>query len=98
VLLVDLGAGLGAAAGAAAGSPLVFEEVTEGKARGFLAATAAGTLVGGGIAWWLTRERPAAPPPKTATPRIVPTGGVIGQSATREGTTPAFGVGVRGTW
>jgi len=39
VLLVDLGAGLGAAAGAALGSPLVFENVTPEKTRGFVAAT-----------------------------------------------------------
>ena len=44
VLLIDLGAGLGAAAGAAAGSPLVFEDVTQDKTRGFVAATAGGML------------------------------------------------------
>src|SRR5690606_16407660 len=99
VLLVDLGAGLGAAAGAAVGSPLVFENVTEAKTRGFLAATVGGTLVGGGIAWWLTRDRPGAPPPAaSAAARVVPTAGVIGASATREGAVPAYGVGARGTW
>jgi hypothetical protein len=97
VLLVDLGAGLGAAAGAAVGSPLVFQDVTEGKVRGFLAATAAGTLLGGGIAWWLTRNV-AAPPAAVAEPHVTPFGGVIGQSATRQGVTPAYGVGARGTW
>ncbi|GAC1543538.1 MAG: hypothetical protein NVS3B10_07720 [Polyangiales bacterium] len=99
VLLVDLGAGLGAAAGAAAGSPLVFENVTENKTRGFVAATAGGTLVGGSIAWLLTRERPAPPPPPNASDlRVTPFGGVIGSSATREGGVPAYGAGVRGTW
>jgi hypothetical protein len=101
MLLIDLGAGLGAAAGAAVGSPLVFENVTEAKTRGFLAATAAGTLAGGGIAWWLTRDRRAAgseaPSPDRAS-RLVPMGGVIGASATREGAVPAYGVGARGTW
>ncbi len=58
VLLIDLGAGLGAAAGAAVGSPLVFEDLTTTKTRGFLAATVGGTLAGGAIAWWLTRARP----------------------------------------
>lgn len=96
VLLIDLGAGLGAAAGAAAGSPLVFENVTEEKTRGFLAATAAGTLVGGGLAWWLTRGVSAAPPPRAPSKAILPFGGVVGSTATPTGNVPAYGVGVRG--
>ena len=100
VLLIDLGAGLGAAAGAAVGSPLVFENVTEGKARGFVGLTAGGTLLGGGIAWFLTRSPKTAPPkelpPKTS--RMTPYGGVVGNSQTREGNMPAYGIGVRGTW
>lgn len=103
VLLIDLGAGLGAASGAALGSPLVFEDVTHGKTRGFIAATAGGMLVGGGIAWWLTRERPSAPAnpparPALNEPHVVPFGGVVGGSATREGHVPAYGAGLRGTW
>ncbi|MDB4941627.1 MAG: hypothetical protein JWP97_1161 [Labilithrix sp.] len=100
VLLVDLGAGLGAAAGAAVASPLVFENVTEDKARGFVAATAGGTLLGGGIAWYLTRERPSAPATKKSAlaPAARPFGGVIGASQTRTGAEPAYGAGIRGTW
>ena len=101
VLLVDLGAGLGAAAGAAVASPLVFEDVTPAKTRGFVAATAGGMLLGGTVAWWLTRERAAAPAGKPATPlaeRVLPFGGVIGSSATPEGSVPAYGAGLRGTW
>jgi hypothetical protein len=104
VMLVDLGAGLGAAAGAAAGSPLIFEELTPGKTRGFVAAAAGGTLLGGGIAWFLTRERSAdaggraGAAHEASSPRVVPMGGVIGSSATRDGSTPAYGVGARGTW
>lgn len=97
VLLVDLGAGLGAAAGAAVASPLVFEEVTPEKVRGFVAATAAGTLAGAGVAWWLTRSM-ASEQKASAAPRLAPFGGVVGQSATREGATPAYGLGVRGVW
>jgi hypothetical protein len=97
VMLVDLGAGLGAAAGAAAGSALVFEDVTPGKVRGFLGSTAAGTVIGGTVAWFLTREK-SAPKKAAGAPRILPYGGVVGQSATREGTTPAYGLGVRGSW
>lgn len=97
VMLIDLGAGLGAAAGAAIGSPLVFEDVTPGKTRGFVAATMGGTLVGGAIAWWLTRDKPAKEAPRPAS-RITPFGGVIGASITREGNVPAYGVGLRGAF
>jgi hypothetical protein len=93
VMLIDLGAGLGAAAGAAAASPLIFENLTETKTRGFVAATAAGTLVGGGIAWWLTRESKKPPETKPAALRVVPYGGVVGGAQT-----PAYGLGARGTW
>jgi len=99
VLLVDLGAGLGAATGAAIASPLVFENVTEAKTRGFVVATAGGTLLGGGIAWFLTRENTAVEHKKAAFgPHFEPFGGVMGASQTREGNVPAYGAGVRGTW
>jgi hypothetical protein len=102
VMLVDLGAGLGAAAGAAIASPLVFEDVTHEKTRGFIGATAGGLVLGGGIAWFLTRER-AAPPAAARLTRerpneLTPFGGTIGSSATREGSVPAYGLGLRGTW
>ena len=97
VMLIDLGAGLGAASGAALASPLVFENLTETKTRGFVAATAGGALVGGAVAWILTRERPPKAPSALA-PRVTPFGGVVGASQTREGSTPAYGGGLRGTW
>ncbi len=98
VLLIDLGAGLGAAAGAALGSPLVFENVTPEKTRGFVAATIGGTLVGGAAAWWFTRDRAPAPARPNAALRLAPYGGTIGASATRDGAVPAYGLGVHGTW
>ncbi|HSO31939.1 MAG TPA: hypothetical protein VLT33_05470 [Labilithrix sp.] len=98
VLLIDLGAGLGAATGAALASPLLFEDVTQEKTRGFIAATAGGTLVGGGIAWFLTREKAAAAPKQALGPHFEPFGGVVGASQTREGNVPAYGAGLRGTW
>jgi hypothetical protein len=100
VLLVDLGAGVGAATGAAIASPLLIEDATPAKTRGFLASTFGGTLIGGTVAWWLTRERAAGPPDKArgAAPRVTPFGGVVGSSATREGNTPAYGLGLRGAW
>ena len=96
VLLVDAGAGLGALAGAAAASPLLFENATEGKNRAFLAATAGGTLLGGGLTWFLTRDAP-----KKSEPALnwgMPTAGVIGASATPSGTVPAYGIGWRGSF
>jgi hypothetical protein len=97
VLLVDLGVGVGALAGAAAGSPLVFDNVTESKTRGFLAATLGGTIAGGTIAWLVTKDSPAVQRPAWLPPGT-PTAGVIGQSQTPLGTVPAYGVGWRGAF
>ena len=97
VMLVDLGAGLGAAAGAAAASPLLFEDPSSDKTRGFLAATVGGSLLGGGVAWWLTQNRPKKAAELNG-PRVTPMGGVIGSSATAEGNVPAYGIGLRGIW
>jgi len=84
VLLIDLGAGLGAAAGAAAASPLVFENVTEAKTRGFVSATFAGTIAGGLVGYWLTREKA----PRRAL-HVVPYAGTNGRT---------YDVGLRGTF
>ena len=99
VLLVDLGGGGGALAGAAAGSPLVFDHPTEGQNRGFIAASLAGAVVGGGLTWFITRN--TAPPAAPAKPQawtFSPTGGVIGASATSTGTVPAYGIGAIGNF
>jgi hypothetical protein len=99
-LLIDLGTGLGGLAGAAAASPLVFEDLNPGKSRGFIAIAGGSALVGGGVAWFLTRNSdhekiPApAPPPQSA--HVVPFGGVVGSSATPSGQVPAYGGGLRG--
>jgi hypothetical protein len=97
VLLVDLGAGLGALAGAAVGSPLVFENTTPGNTRGFLATTLGGTAAGGALAWWLTRDAKKTKAPAILVPGA-PTAGIIGQSTTRTGTVPAYGVGWQGNF
>jgi hypothetical protein len=90
VALVDLGAALGALGGAAAASPLVFQDVTAGRNRAFLAATLGGTAVGGGLALYFTRgDKPSG---HAAIPGT-PTAGVIGSSTTATGTVPAYGVG-----
>ncbi|WP_394843316.1 hypothetical protein LZC95_40485 [Pendulispora brunnea] len=103
VMLVDLGLGVGALAAAASASPLLFETpVSERRARAFALITGAGTLVGGGIAWFLTRNMPREPAVSRTAPRsntgmsVTPTGGVIGSSATPTGIVPAYGVGLTG--
>jgi hypothetical protein len=103
-LLIDLGAALGAASGAAVASPLVFGDLTPGRARGFVATTAAGTLAGGGLTYWLTRhdgKKPPAEPTRdpaktTAWSFGQPLIGPLGQSLTRTGTTPIYGLGWEG--
>jgi len=97
VLLVDVGAGLGALAGAAAASPLVFEDVSKNKARGFLTATAGGAVAGGLAALYLTRGSTrretvvgVGPRARPAAPRLVLepiVGGVPGAMG------PSFGAG-----
>jgi hypothetical protein len=96
VMLVDLGLGLGALAGAAAASPLVVVNIGQTSAantRGFVAATLGGSLAGGGLAWWLTRNRKPKP-----MARGEPVMGIIGQSETKSGPVPAYGVGWSGTF
>ncbi|MBX3233084.1 MAG: hypothetical protein KIT84_13015 [Labilithrix sp.] len=97
MMLIDLGAGLGAAAGAAIGSPLVFEKVTAAKTRGFVGATFGGTLAGGITAWWLTRDKKPATAPRSGV-RVVPYGGTIGATPTKDGAVPAYGLGVNGVF
>jgi len=94
ILLVDLGGAVGGLAGAALASPLVFQNVTEAKARGFFAAAAGGMLAGGAVTWWLTRKDRG---PNVGFLRdVTPVLGVIGSSATREGSVPAWGFGLGG--
>jgi hypothetical protein len=96
VLLIDLGAGGGALVGAAAASPLIFQNpsANQGKTRGWLSATLGGSLVGGGVAWWLTRHLDAPGGPRGTGLGIpgTPSAGVIGTSVARGGETPIYGV------
>lgn len=94
ILLVDLGASVGGLAGAALASPLVFQDVTDAKARGFFAAAAGGMVAGGALTWWLTRKDKG--PNLGMFENVTPTLGVIGSSATREGSVPAWGFGFAG--
>jgi hypothetical protein len=94
VLLIDAGVGIGALAGAALASPLIFENITEGKNRGFLTATLGGSIAGGVVSLILTRKMSA--PSTTSRVPGSPYAGVIGASATPEGAVPAYGIGWRG--
>jgi hypothetical protein len=101
VLLIDVGVGGGALLGAAAASPLIVQDQTDAKTRLWLSATLAGSVAGGVLTWWLTRESPGANParPSSAGPFALPggpTAGVIGTSASRTGSVPVIGVGWSG--
>ncbi|WP_394826282.1 hypothetical protein [Pendulispora albinea] len=98
VMLIDLGLGVGALAAAASASPLLFENVSENKARAFALITGAGTVVGGTLAWFLTRNmaRETAGHAPSFARSLSPMGGVIGSSATPTGAVPAYGVGITG--
>jgi hypothetical protein len=92
VLLIDLGAGGGALLGAAAASPLLFQNLerpTQSNTRGSLSATIGGSLLGGAVAWWLTRDLAQTP---RANIRGSPSVGIIGASPTRSGSTPVYGI------
>jgi hypothetical protein len=93
VLLIDVGVGGGALLGAAAASPLLFKDITKQDTRGWLSATIGGSVLGGALAWYLTRDGV----PKVALPHGLPTAGVIGTSASPGGSKPVFGVGWAGS-
>jgi hypothetical protein len=97
VLLIDLGAGAGALLGAAAASPLIFQNPTPGATRGWISAGIAGALGGGVLAWYLTRDAGAAPKADLHLPGV-PLPGVIGESATRTGAAPIYGLAWSGAF
>jgi hypothetical protein len=96
MLLIDLGVGGGALAGAAAGSPLVFNNQTESNTRAWLSTTLGGAILGGGLAWWLTRD--SAPSSHALLRWGTPSAGVIATTPTRTGTTPVYGAAWSGTF
>jgi hypothetical protein len=102
VLLVDVGVGGGALVGAAAASPLIFDNQREGPVRAWLAISMASSVLGGGVAWWLTRDAPAsAAPSRSLLPswwRGTPAIGLLGTTPTRRGEVPIYGLGLHGSF
>ncbi len=94
MLLIDVGVGGGALLGAAAASPLIFQNITKEDTRGWLSATIGGSVLGGALAWYLTRDSA----PKVAwLPPGLPMAGVIGTSVSPGGSKPIYGVGWGGS-
>jgi hypothetical protein len=91
VLLIDVGAGGGALLGAAAASPLiVLQNQTPANTRAWISVTIAGAAAGGVFTGWLTRG--IAPGQSLAWRYGAPSVGVIGESQTRAGSSPVFGL------
>jgi hypothetical protein len=102
VLSIDLGAFLGGLGGAALASPLLFDS-NPTKERGWVVATGGATVLGGAIAWYLSRESSgprAGGGPLLATRFVragLPTVGVIGESPTASSRVPIVGLSWSGT-
>jgi hypothetical protein len=90
VLLVDVGVGGGALLGAAAASPLIFQNATPGHTRGWLSATMAGSVMGGALTWWLTRD--SSQTRSTSSLPGAPVAGVLGMSESPRGSKPIYGL------
>jgi hypothetical protein len=92
VLLVDVGVGGGALLGAAAASPLIFQNATAGQTRAWLSATLGGSVIGGALTWWLTRD---SGPSKSSSSWLpgAPVAGVLGMSQSPNGGKPIYGLG-----
>lgn len=96
VLLVDVGVGAGALVGAAAGSPLIFQNATPARTRGWLAMTLGGSAAGGVAAWLLTRDSSAVRPKHSWLPGE-PSVGIIATSPTPQRQVPAYGIAWTGS-
>jgi hypothetical protein len=99
-LAIDLGALLGGLGGAALASPLMFGTTTPDERRAWLGATAAASLLGGGVAWYVTRAPAKGKGRKARSasidPRWVPSVGLLGESAAPGERAPIVGVSWQG--
>ena len=96
VLLVDVGAGGGALIGAAAASPLiVLQNQNAANTRAWISVTLAGSAVGAVGTAWLTR---GLAPSKASWRYGTPSVGVIGESLTRNGSSPVMGLAWSGAF
>ncbi|WP_437671804.1 hypothetical protein [Sorangium sp. So ce131] len=106
VLAIDVGALLGGLGAAALASPLVFGSPTQAQQRAWVGASAAGLLLGAGVAGYVTRPSaavvsvPAAPAARGARSSWnrygLPVVGVIGESVVGRRRAPALGLGWHG--
>jgi hypothetical protein len=100
VLTVDLGAALGGLGGAALASPLLFghssdlDHASPTAQRAWLGAIGGSALLGAGIAWFMTRDRPEQP--HAWLPPGEPNIGILGESVVGERRAPIYGLGWQG--
>jgi hypothetical protein len=103
VLSIDLGAIVGGLGGAALASPLLFDAPTPDQQRTWLGITAGGSLLGAGVAWYMTRASSRAKPPPTSTKAResalhigLPLPGIIGESVAGDRRAPVLGLAWQG--
>ncbi len=98
VLATNLGAIVGGLGGAALASPLLFDDPTSPEARAWLGITAGSSLLGAGLAWYISRDRiPAHHSGDTvdsiaSLAKLLPTPGMIGESVLGSRRAPALGL------
>jgi hypothetical protein len=104
VLSIDLGGIVGGLGGAALASPLLFDAPTPDQQRAWLGITAGGSLLGAGVAWYMTRggsrAKPTTPTSNKARASTLDLGlplpGVIGESVAGDRRAPVLGLSWQG--
>lgn len=100
VLFVDLSASLGALTGAALATPvlLVGDDADEERSRIWFASVMAGTVLGGALGVWMTRQDTQTQTSAVSPTLTQPYVGVLGYTETGKGADPIFGASLSGTW
>lgn len=96
VLAIDLGGIVGGLGGAALGSPLLFGEPTADQQRAWLGITAGSSLLGAGVAWYLTRAAPKTRVEPRGAGIGVPLPAILGESVIKNRRAPVIGLEWRG--